>query len=110
MRLPNGEHAIVDERKIIDYCLSEEHDDGKHKARLFREIVGIALDNAGLLLDALKDAAAAGEAAPGKLDRYGQRYVIDFALQGPGGTATVRSAWIVLAGERFPRLVSCYIL
>jgi len=110
MKLPNGDRAIVDERKIVDYCLSEEHDDGKHKARLFRELLGVTLDNAGLLIDALRDAAATGEALPGKLDRYGQRYVIDFALQGPGETATVRSAWIVLAGERFPRLVSCYIL
>lgn len=110
MKLPDGDRAIVDERKIVDYCLSEEHDDGKHKARLFREILGVTLENAGLLLDALKEAAAAGEAVPGKLDRYGQRYVIDFALRRPGGTATVRSAWIVLTGERFPRLVSCYIL
>jgi len=110
MKLPWGDRAIVDERKIVDYCLNEEHDDGKHKARLFHDLLGISLDNAGLLLDALKDAAAAGEAVLGKLDRYGQRYVIDFALQGPGGTRTVRSAWIVLSGERFPRLVSCYIL
>lgn len=92
MRLPDGDRAISDERKIVDYCLSEEHDDGKHKARLFREILGITLDNAELLLDALRGAAVAEETVPGKLDHYGQRYVIDFALQGPKGTATVRSA------------------
>ncbi|MFH1923383.1 MAG: DUF6883 domain-containing protein [Planctomycetota bacterium] len=110
MRLPDGDRAIVDEQKIVGYCLSQDHDDGKHKARLFREVLGITLDNAGSLVDALKEAAATGEAMPGKLDHYGQRYVIDFRLQGPGGIAAVRSAWIVLATEQFPRLVSCYIL
>jgi hypothetical protein len=110
MKLPNGDRAIIDERKVVDYCLSNEHDDGKHKARLFRELLGITLDNAGLLLDALSEAATTGKGVPGKLDHYGQRYVVDFPLHGPGGVATVRSAWIVLSGERFPRLVSCYIL
>jgi hypothetical protein len=37
--------------------------------------------------------------------------MIDFVLQGPnGGTATVRSAWIVLVSEDVPRLTSCYVL
>jgi hypothetical protein len=110
MKRPDGDRAIVDERKIVDYCLSEEHDEGRHKARLFREILGITTENAGLLLDALKNAAADGEAVPGKLDRYGQRYVINLTIRGPRGTATVRSAWITLTGDQFPRLVSCYIL
>ncbi len=110
MRLPQGDRAIIDERKVVDYCLSEEHDDGKHKARLFRQILGITLDNADTLLDQLREAAASGEATLGKLDRYGQRYVIDISLEGPLGTATVRSAWIVRATEDVPRLITCYIL
>ena len=77
---------------------------------MFREILGITLDNAGLLVNALQEAAATGEAVPGKLDHYGQRYVVDFRLQGPGGITAVRSVWIVSATEQFPRLVSCYIL
>jgi plasmid stabilization system protein ParE len=31
-------------------------------------------------------------------------------LSGPKGSAQVRSAWIVRAGESFPRFVSCYVL
>lgn len=110
MKLPNGAQAMIDVRKIEDYCLSDEHDDGKHKARLFREVLGITQDNSQLLIDALAQAAADGEAEEGKLDNYGQRWVIDFEMQGPAGSATVRSAWIVLAGESVPRLVTCYIL
>lgn len=101
---------VIDTRKIADYCLSDQHDDGKHKARLFREILAITQENAQLLIDALTKAAADVEAEEGKGDCYGQRWVIDFEMQRPAGTATVRSAWMVLAGESVPRLVTCYIL
>jgi hypothetical protein len=110
MKLPNGDQAIIDVRKIEEYCLGTEHDDGKHKARLFREILGITVENSWLLLDALKEAGADGDATPGKVDRYGRRYVIDSAMHGPADTAALRSAWIVLTGETVPRLVTCYIL
>ena len=35
MKIPNAELAIVDIRKLRDYCLNPAHDEGKHKARLF---------------------------------------------------------------------------
>jgi hypothetical protein len=35
MLIPDAENAVVDIRKLRDYCLNLEHDDGKHKARLF---------------------------------------------------------------------------
>ena len=110
MKLPYGDEAIIDQRKITDYCLSPEHDDGMHKARLFRDLLGLTLDQAALLLDALKEAAINGEAILGRPDRYGRRYIIDFELRGPVGQATIRSAWIIRPDETIPRLVTCYIL
>ena len=110
LKLPNGRQAIVDSRKIANYCLSPEHDDGRHKAHLFQALTGLNRDNAGLLVDALRQAAASGDTAAGRVDRYGRRYVIDFEFTGPSGTAMIRSAWIVRAGEDMPRLVTCYIL
>jgi len=110
MKLPNGDRAIIDPRKITDYCLSPDHDDGKHKALLFRDLVGLTPENEPLLLGALKGAAINSQAMLGKLDKYGQRYVIDFEFAGPGGQAILRSAWIVRSNEDFPRLVTCYIL
>jgi Domain of unknown function (DUF6883) len=94
----------------MDYSLSFDHDDGKHKARLFRDLLGLTRDHATLLMDALKEAAVAGEAVSGRLDRYGQRYVVDFEFVGPTGQAMIRSAWIIRPGETAPRLVTCYIL
>jgi hypothetical protein len=110
MKMPKGDRALIDPRKITDYCLSPDHDDGKHKARLFHDLLGLSSENAALLLDALKRAAVNGDATLGKLDKYGQRYVIDFEFAGPGVQAILRSAWIVRSDEDFPRLVTCYIL
>jgi hypothetical protein len=110
MKLPNGDQAIIDRQKFTHYCLSPDHDDGRHKAHLFQTLLGLNLDNAGLLLDALQQAAATTDAVAGKLDKYGQRYVIDFDFTGPAGTATIRSAWIIRTGEDVPRLVTCYIM
>ena len=110
MKLPHGDAAIIDQRKITDYCLSPDHDDGKHKARLFQNVLGLTRNHATLLLDALREAVVSGEAVHGRLDRYGQRYVIDFEFAGPTGRATLRSAWIIRPGETALRLVTCYIL
>ena len=110
MKLPNGSQAIIDGRKIADYCLNPDHDDGRHKAHLFQALTGLNRDNAGLLVDALREAAASDDAAVGKVDRYGRRHVIDFEFTGPNGTAMIRSAWIVRTSESVPRLVTCYIL
>jgi hypothetical protein len=110
LRLPNGERALIDPRKLIAYSLDPEHDEGRHKAHLFESLLGIDQRNAELLIDAIEDAAVSGEASLGKSDHYGQRCVIDFAFTGASGSATVRSAWIIRHDEDFPRLVTCYIL
>ena len=46
MLIPNAKNAVVDIRKLRDYCLNQEHDDGKHKARLFSSILGMTADKA----------------------------------------------------------------
>ena len=50
------------------------------------------------------------EATPGEKDRYGQRFVLDFEIEGPKGNAVVRSLWLVRTGEDFPRLLTCFVL
>ena len=110
MKLPNPEQAVVDIAKLRDYCLSRRHTRGRHKARVFASVLGIGEGDAGLLREALLDAARNSEATPVEADRYGRRYLLDFELSGPGGRGTIRSSWIVLAGENVPRLISCYVL
>ena len=110
MKLPNGDAALVDLRKIRDYCLSEEHPRGKHKARLFGLVLNMHSTDAHTLRDALLHAARSGEAALGFADEYGVRYIIDFELEHNGRRAKLRSGWIVRSGEDAPRFLTCYLL
>ena len=110
MKLPNGEGAVVDIIKLREYCLSLDHPRGRHKARVFAAALGLTADHAEQLRDALLEAASINEARTTDQDAYGQRYVIDFIMEGPGGEAQVRSSWIVRTEEDFPRLTSCYVL
>jgi Domain of unknown function (DUF6883) len=110
MKLPGGEHAVVDIAKLRDYCLNEGHPRGRYKARVFLSALGLRMEEADLLRSALLKAAADGEAVAGVRDDYGLRYVVDFEMSGPRGRATVRSSWIVLHGENYPRMTTCYVL
>jgi hypothetical protein len=110
VKLPNGDRAVVDLAKLRDYCLNEQHLRGRHKARVFSSALGITSDDAEILRQTLLDAAAEKSATLGEQDDYGQRYVLDFRMTGPTGSATVRSRRIILTGEKVPRLVTCYVL
>ena len=46
MLIPNADSAVIDIRKLRDYCLNPSHDEGKHKARLFATILGVGIDDA----------------------------------------------------------------
>lgn len=106
MKLPHGDRAHVDVRKLTEYALNKSHPIGKEKARVF-EAIGITMSNPGVLLDALLYAAASSEdAVLQRTDGYGERYQLDFALNG----ATVRSGWICKVDEIVPTLTTCYVL
>ena len=110
MKLPNGDRAVVELAKLSDYCLNERHLRGRHKARVFASALGITSEDAEVLQQRLLDAAAEEDATLGERDDYGQRYVLDFLMTGPKGSATVRSVWIVLENQNAPRLLTCYVL
>jgi hypothetical protein len=109
MRLPNGERAIVDPRKLQEYCLNTHHPRGRNKARVFAS-VGILQADAEVLREALLGAARNAEARLGVANPYGQRYIVDFDLVRPAKIVRVRSTWIVRIGDDLPRLTSCYVL
>ena len=110
MRLPNGDKVIIDLRKFQDYMLNDEHEEGRHKAKLFREIVGVTWENVDFLVEDLRIAVLLNDAIEGKEDIHGKRFIIDFKFQGPTGMAMVRSCWIIRTGEENARLITCYIL
>jgi hypothetical protein len=111
MRLPNPEGAVVEYAKLAEYCLNPIHFLGQHKARVFASRLGLEQRDAAFIRAALLSAAKQAENVVfGASDGFGTRYILDFELSGPKGSAIVRSAWIVRKGEDFPRLTSCYVL
>ena len=108
MKMPGGDAAIVDRRKLTGYCLNPEHPRGKHKARVFATI-GFTAENGDELRAALLKAAASNDARAAASDQFGDRYVLEFQIEGLQGNRIVRSTWIVRRGERAPRLTSCFV-
>ena len=101
---------MVDIRKLRDYCLNLEHDDGKHKARLFSSILGMTAEHAEELRPILLQVVKTGEVRLGRKDEFGQRYTLDFALEWQNRSATLRSGWIIEHGSKIPKLTTCYPL
>lgn len=110
MRIPNAEKAIVDIRKLIDYCLNIEHEIGKHKARVFESALDLTAENAEELKNALLSAVVNNEAKAGRFDKFGQRYTVDFEMKRGFKKATVRSGWIIETDKDFPKFTTCFVL
>jgi hypothetical protein len=71
MLLPNGDQAVVDDAKLLDYCLSTTHPRGRHKARLFAAALGMTTQHAGELKAALLTAARSVDATPTRASAFG---------------------------------------
>ena len=109
-KLSNPDKAIINLDKLAGYCPNPEHQDGQHKARVFRSALDLGIENVEVLRIALLKAVRDQMAIPTKRNAYGQKYTIDFEMNNSGKTTKVRSAWIVRNDENFPRLVTCYVL
>ena len=110
MKIPNADRAIVDIRKLRDYCLNPTHDEGKHKTRLFKAALSMTAKDAEDLREALMRAVKTHDAKLGLRDEYGQRYILDFQLEWYGKQAVIRNGWIIEHGTEIPQLTTCYPL
>ncbi len=110
MKLPGAALAIVDIEKLRDYCLSESHPRGKHKARVFESALGLTANDATELREAILSAILTEEAIAGERDEHGQRYFVDFSMKRQIKDAVIHTAWIIRRDEDRPRLTSCYVL
>lgn len=108
--LPNAENAVVDIRKLRNYCLNPEHREGKHKARLFLSALGMTADNAEDLQQILLEVVKTSEVQLSRQDDFGQRYTLDFPVTWQNRSAVLRSGWIIENDSEVPRLTTCYPL
>jgi hypothetical protein len=109
VKLPNGEHAIVEDRKVIEYMLNPMHPVGGPKAHLFDALLGLNASNWQVLRDALQMAASYEDAIEGRASPFGQKYELRFQMTGKRRSYTILSIWIIPTGESIPRLVTAYI-
>ena len=110
MRLPNAEKAIIDLRKLRDYCLNPLHPEGRHKARVFAATLGIGRQDADWLCAEIQSAIREMPVVRTETLIYGTRYAVDIALARHDAQAVVRTGWVIRHNEDFPRLVTCFIL
>jgi hypothetical protein len=110
MTIPNADRAVVDIRKLRDYCLNPMHDEGQHKARLFVMALGMTSSDAEDLRAILLQAVKTYDVPVGRHDAYGQRYSVDFLLEWHGRRAMIRTGWIIEHGSDTPKLTTCYPL
>ncbi len=110
MIVPNAKNAVVDIRKLTDYCLNSAHEIGQHKARIFEKFLDLTAENAEELKYAPLVAVTCNEAQAGRFDKFGQRYTVDFELELGAKKATVRSGWIIKTNTDFPHLTTCFVL
>jgi hypothetical protein len=110
MRLPGGERAIVDIRKLRGYCLNPLHLRGRHKAGVFRDAIGIEQVDAEWLRDILLDGVRTKEAVELAQDTYGSRWRVDLPLMRGGKAAIVRTIWLIRTGTDAPALVTCWVV
>jgi hypothetical protein len=108
--LPNGDRAEVDLRKLTAYCLSPSHPRGRHKARVFREALGIVQADANELRSRILSAARDETAVLLDADEWGERWRVDITISRQGQRAVVRTVWIVRKGSSIPTFVACWVL
>jgi hypothetical protein len=109
-RLPNGNKLILELGKLKDYCLSATHPRGRHKARVFRDALGLTADDAAWLRDRLREAAKDADASELDRDAMGQRWRVDVTIARQNRRAMVRTLWIVRTGETVARFVTRWVL
>ena len=110
MPIPHADRAVVDMRKLCDYCLNPLHDEGQHKARLFVTALGMTAAEAEDLRTLLLQAVQTIDAQVGRRDAYGQRYTVDFLLEWRNKRTMVRSGWIIEHDSDTLHLTTCYPL
>ncbi len=109
MRLPNFKSAIIAKEKLTEYCLNENHSVGKHKARVFKSVLGITIENVEYLIAIIYNGIANNQAIEKESDEYGKRYQVDISVQIKSEEIIIRTNRIVRNNELNPRLTSCYV-
>ena len=109
-KIPHGERAALEIEKLENYCLDPTHPHGRHKARVFRSVLGIDRADAEWLRQILLRGAHDGDALEMKTDEFGKQWRLDIVVARQDRRAVVRTIWMIRTGEDFPRFITCWVL
>lgn len=105
--LPNYEKAVIPRSKLEDYALNPAHTDGRHKARLFKSILGFERTDWQKLEKIILDELPYYEAVFSREDKWGKFYSVSLPITGLNGNiALVQTIWKVEAGKDYPGFVT----
>lgn len=108
MNLPNGDRAIISIEKLTGYCLNFNHSKGKHKARVFKAILNITIDNVDQLYTLIQQAAIEGEIIQQDQTPQGQIFKVDWEIPNTD-RRQLRTTWEIATDSDRPRLITAFI-
>ena len=110
MKLPYRKRAVIHPEKINGYLLSTTHDEGKHKARVFKAL-GYDKSNKDEFKNVLLEIAHNNDTV-NIIDNikngtnYGKKYYIDGIIGTRGRAGAIRTVWQILTNKRTPSLIT----
>ena len=106
--IPNVAQALVPPAKITDYLLSATHPIGRSKADFFRSC-GFSIEQADVMISALKKHATSHGATYSKPTPYGLKYIVEGEMITPArGAVPLCAIWFIEAGAEQPVFVTAY--
>jgi len=102
------ESAFVEQSKLKDYLLSEDHIVGRTKAKFFRQY-GYNESNIEVFEEALLKIARIEIVRKEIISLHGRKYIIDGVLKTPvNKDVIIRTVWIIDEGKDIARFVTAY--
>lgn len=100
IELPAEEQMFIPVSKLIEYALNDKHDKGKHKAKLFSELMGIGKNEWRFLAYQIKDALVGARLEKIEATQYGIQYRAQMEVVGLNGRVmTIETRWIIRQDE-----------
>ncbi len=105
--LPNYQKAVIPRSKLEDYALNPASTEGRHKARLFKSILGFEKSDWEKLAKIILDELPYSEALPAGEGQWGKKYLVALLIVGINGNAAiVETIWIIKPETDYPSFVT----
>ncbi|NTX27047.1 hypothetical protein HT746_07860 [Burkholderia pyrrocinia] len=98
--LPAEDQMLIPVAKLIDYALNDRHDTGKHKAKLFSEVMAIGKDEWRFLAYQIRNELDHSRLERIEATQYGIQYRAQMEVVGLNGRiVTLETRWIIRQDE-----------